>query len=68
MDYLDRDGQEPREKILLHTSINKAKGLDATGVIVVGLKPFPKIEKPGYQHAYFMGASRAKQALAMVHC
>ncbi|MCA9447735.1 MAG: hypothetical protein KC931_11510 [Candidatus Omnitrophica bacterium] len=68
VDYLDRDGQEPREKILLHTSINKAKGLDATGVIVVGLKPFPKIEKPGYQHAYFMGASRAKQALAMVHC
>lgn len=68
VDYLERDGQEPGEKILLHTSINKAKGLDATGVIVVGLKPFPMIEKPGYQHAYFMGASRAKQALAIVHC
>lgn len=67
VDYLERDLVGEGEKVILHTSINKAKGLDATGVIVVGLKAFDRIDQPGYQHAYFMGASRAKQVLAMVH-
>ena len=67
VDYLERDLVAEGEKVILHTSINKAKGLDATGVIVVGLKAFDRIDQPGYQHAYFMGASRAKQVLAMVH-
>ena len=35
---------------------------------MVGMKPFREITEPGYQHAYFMGASRAKQMLAVVHC
>ena len=56
-----------KERIIRHTSINKAKGLDAIGVIMVGLPPFPQLTHPDQQFAYFMGASRAKQLLAVIH-
>lgn len=48
-----------------HTSINKAKGLDARAVILIGL---PSLAKPTKDLAYngFMGASRARQLLAVV--
>jgi hypothetical protein len=48
-----------------HTSINKAKGLDARAVILIGL---PSLTKPTKDLAYnwFMGASRARQLLAVV--
>lgn len=68
VDYLDCDANTPDAPVIAHTSIQKAKGLDATGVIMVGMKPFRDLKEPGYQHAYFMGASRAKQALGIVHC
>jgi hypothetical protein len=49
------------------TSVNKAKGLDALAVILVDFRPFGEIESPGFQTTYFMGASRARQLLAVVH-
>jgi hypothetical protein len=49
-----------------HTSINKAKGLDARAVIILGLPPFAKANKDA-AYNWFMGASRARQLLAVVH-
>ena len=62
-------GTPPEEgrKAIRHLSINRAKGLDALAVIMVGTEPFPKIRKVDNQYTYFMGASRAKQMLAIVH-
>lgn len=51
---------------ILHTNIHRAKGLDATAVIIVGLRPFDCLTNPDYQHTHFMAASRAKQLLAVV--
>jgi len=58
---------EPGTKAIRHLSINRAKGLDAVAVIVVGVAPFATITKTDDQYTYFMGASRAKQLLAVVH-
>ena len=62
-------GQDPPEgkQAIRHLSVNRAKGLDSLAVIVVGLPPFAKLTTPDYEHTYFMGASRAKQLLAVVH-
>jgi len=49
------------------TSVNKAKGLDALGVIIVDFHPFNELSQDSYQVSYFMGASRARQLLAIVH-
>lgn len=68
VDYLvPAEDAGKKERIIRHTSINKAKGLDAIGVIMVGLPPFPQLTHPDQQFAYFMGASRAKQLLAVIH-
>ncbi len=48
-----------------HTSINKAKGLDARAVILIGLPSFAKANKDA-AYNWFMGASRARQLLALV--
>ena len=55
-------GTTPEEgkKVIRHLSINRAKGLDAVAVIMVGTEPFPQIRKVDNQYTYFMGASRAK--------
>jgi hypothetical protein len=58
---------EDGKKAIHHLSINRAKGLDALAVIMVGAEPFQKIRKVDNQYTYFMGASRAKQMLAIVH-
>jgi hypothetical protein len=58
---------EDGKKAIRHLSINRAKGLDALAVIMVGAEPFQKIRKVDNQYTYFMGASRAKQMLAIVH-
>jgi len=57
---------ESGRKAIRHLSINRAKGLDAVAVIVVGVSPFGSITKTDDQYTYFMGASRAKQLLAVV--
>jgi hypothetical protein len=57
---------EPNAKVIRHLSINRAKGLDALAVIMVGAAPFATITKVDDQYTYFMGASRAKQLLAVV--
>ncbi len=59
---------EENKKAIRHLSINRAKGLDALAVIMIGAEPFQKINKVDNQYTYFMGASRAKQMLAVVHC
>jgi hypothetical protein len=62
VDYLDR-----RPGCLSFTSVNKAKGLDARGVILLDFLPITAETAEGYQASYFMGASRARQLLAIVH-
>lgn len=53
---------------LRYLSINRAKGLDFLGVIVIDL-PDPKAlpEKKDLHELLFMGASRARQLLGVVH-
>lgn len=46
-----------------HLSINRAKGLDALALIVVGVPPFASLGRGDDQCTYFMVASRAKQRL-----
>jgi hypothetical protein len=58
---------EENKKVIRHLSINRAKGLDALGVILIGVRPFQEIQGADHQYTYFMGASRAKQLLAAVH-
>lgn len=58
---------EENTKVIRHLSINRAKGLDALGVILIGVRPFQEIRGEDHQYTYFMGASRAKQLLAVVH-
>lgn len=55
------------QKCVRHLSINRAKGLDSVAVILIGLKPFAQITHTDNQYTYFMGASRAKQLLGVVH-
>ena len=57
---------EPPKNAIRHTNIHRAKGLDATAVIVVGLRHFDQVSNPDFQHTHFMAASRAKQLLAIV--
>jgi hypothetical protein len=61
------DFLEQKPGCISTTSVNKAKGLDALAVILIDFRPFEEIENPGFQAAYFMGASRARQLLAVVH-
>ena len=49
-----------------HTSINKAKGLDARAVILLGLPPFADCHEDFTAYSWFMGASRARQLLAVL--
>ncbi|MDZ4742335.1 MAG: DEAD/DEAH box helicase family protein [Verrucomicrobiota bacterium] len=49
-----------------HLSVHKAKGLDSLGVILLGFKSFEKLTSRGERISYFMGASRARQLLAIV--
>lgn len=58
---------QPNGDAIGHTSIHKAKGLDALAVILVGLRPFDQLTRPYDRFTYFMGASRARQLLACVH-
>ena len=58
---------QPSGNAIGHTSIHKAKGLDALAVILVGLPPFDQLTRPYDRFTYFMGASRARQLLACVH-
>jgi len=59
------DSRKPGELALL--SINKAKGLDALAVIMIDVERFDKFSGAQEQMNYFMGASRARQLLAVLH-
>jgi hypothetical protein len=59
------DSRKPGELSLL--SINKAKGLDALAVIMIDVERFDKLSSAREQMNYFMGASRARQLLAILH-
>jgi hypothetical protein len=59
------DGRKPGELSLL--SINKAKGLDALAVIMIDMERFDQLSSAQEQMNYFMGASRARQMLAILH-
>jgi hypothetical protein len=57
--------RKPGELSLL--SINKAKGLDSLAVIMIDTQSFDKLSNPQQQMDYFMGASRSRQLLAIIH-
>ena len=57
--------RKPGELSLL--SINKAKGLDSLAVIMIDTQSFDKLSNPQQQMDYFMGASRCRQLLAILH-
>jgi hypothetical protein len=48
-------------------SINKAKGLDSLAVILIDLPKIDQLFTAQEQMDYFMGASRARQLLAIIH-
>jgi len=48
-------------------AVNKAKGLDSLAVNMLDIERFDKLSKPQEQMNYFMGASRARQLLAIFH-
>jgi Nuclease-related domain len=62
-----RDVLEPAESAVRHTSINKAKGLDARAVILVGCDPFSETISDFDAYTWFIGVSRARQLLAVVN-
>src|SRR5271166_610442 len=57
--------RKPGELSLL--SINKAKGLDSLAVIMIDVPNIDKLSTAQEQMDYFMGASRARQLLAILH-
>jgi hypothetical protein len=57
--------RKPGELSLL--SINKAKGLDSLAVIMIDSQSFDKLSNAQQQMDYFMGASRSRQLLAILH-
>jgi hypothetical protein len=57
--------RNPGELSLL--SINKAKGLDSLAVIMIDTQSFDKLSNSQQQTDYFMGASRSRQLLAILH-
>jgi hypothetical protein len=61
VDYLKR-----QTGAVSFTSANKAKGLDALAVILIDFPAFQTITEPGLQISFFIGASRARQLLAIV--
>jgi hypothetical protein len=48
-------------------SINKAKGLDSLAVIMIDVESLNQFSSARNQMDYFMGASRARQLLAILH-
>lgn len=61
VDYLQR-----KPGCISMTSAQKSKGLDALAVVLIDFPPFEEIEEPGFQTSFFIGASRARQLLAVV--
>ena len=61
-----RDVLEAGEGDLRHTSINKAKGLDAKAVILIGCPPMSEEVADFEAYSWLIGASRARQLLAIV--
>ena len=61
----DHEQKQPGQISLL--SVNKAKGLDSLAVVLIDVKPFASLREEQDQMDYFMGASRARQLLAVVH-
>lgn len=59
------DGLQPPRDAIGYGSVNRAKGLDQLAVILVDFPPWPD-QDAGDQVSFFMGASRARQLLAVV--
>jgi len=62
VDHLDR---APGQLNLL--SVRRAKGLDSLGVILVDFPRFERLAEGQDRMDFFMGASRARQLLAVLH-
>jgi len=58
--------EEDEPNTIRHTSIHKAKGLDAKAVIVIGLLRHQDLDTDYDHYSWFMAVSRARQLLAVV--
>ena len=58
--------EEDSPDCIRHTSIHKAKGLDAKAVIIIGLPPHKNLTSDYDHYSWFMAVSRARQLLAVV--
>ena len=58
--------QDDAPGTIRHTSIHKAKGLDAKAVILVGMPPHKDLATDYDHFSWFMAVSRARQLLAIV--
>lgn len=71
--YLDTMGNAKGEEdkksgeCIKHSSVHKAKGLDELAVVMVVKRRYEDLESEQDRYTYFMGASRARQLLAVVH-
>ena len=61
-----REVREDAPGAIRHTSVNKAKGLDARAVILTGCGPFSETISDFDAYTWFMGVSRARQVLGVV--
>lgn len=59
------DGLQPQRGCIGFGSVNRAKGLDHLAVVLIDFPPWPCPDE-GDLVAVFMGASRARQMLAVV--
>jgi len=58
--------EEDLPNTIRHTSIHKAKGLDAKAVIIIGLPRHQDLDSDYVHYSWFMAVSRARQLLAVV--
>lgn len=58
--------QEDAPNTIRHTSIHKAKGLDAKAVILIGLAAHKDLASDYDHYSWFMAVSRARQLLAVI--
>ena len=61
------DYSEQQMGKLSYIGAHRSKGLDFLAVILIDFEPFETIAEPDRQEAFFMGASRARQLLGVVH-
>lgn len=53
---------------ITYCEAHRSKGLDFLAVILIDFPPFDQLQRTAEQEAFFLGASRTRQLLAIVEC